>query len=484
MTEEQHMGVEHPGKPFSLIFCVEMWERFGYYGLQALLVVFLSSYLGFSDTKSNILFGAFAALVYAFISVGGYIGDKVLGTKRTMFMGAVVLAIGYGLLGFNPDNMLYIALGFIIAGNMLFKANPSSLVAKLYKSNDPRIDGAFTIYYMAINIGSFISMLLCPIIKEHWGWSAAFWVCCAGLVIACLNYIIFQSILKDVGSEPDFKKFPVIKFIYVIIITLVVAFVSAWLLEHLLMAYLLLGVAFVVVIILLIKILMQCETSKERTNLLICIILIAQAIIFFILYQQMPTSLNFFAMRNVEHYVFGIPLQGESFQTLNPFWILIASPLLAWFYTKMGKKGKDFCLPTKFAFGMFLCSLGFLTIPFAVSFFAGANSKINGNWLVIVYGFQSIGELLISGLGLAMVTKLVPKKIVGFMMGVWFMSSAIAMALGGLVATLASVPKDSVGDPSISLGIYSDLFLKLGITAMIISIIMFLFVPKLKKYIT
>jgi len=232
----------------------------------------------------------------------------------------------------------------------------------------------------------------------------------------------------------------------------------------------------------LIKFIVKANNSKERGNYTVCFVLIIEAIVFFVLYQQMPTSLNLFAIRNTDHYVLGIFLPGPSFQALNPFWIIIGSPILAFIYNLLGRKEKDFSMPGKFAFGMLLCSLGFLTIPFALKFFVPNENIISGNWLLVVYGFQSIGELFISGLGLAMVTKLVPQKVVGFMMGAWFMSSAVAMYLGGMVASLAAVPKGDITNPALSLPIYSNLFLKLGVATFVIFIIMLIFVPKLKRY--
>ena len=481
MSNFEHQGVEKPMKPFSLIFSIELWERFGYYGMQALLVVYLIRELNFSDTMANSLFGAFSALCYAFISIGGVIGDKVLGTKRTMFIGAIVLAIGYGLLGLDAGEHLYLGLAAIITGNMLFKANPSSLVSKLYKPGDHRIDSAFTIYYMSINIGSFVSMLLCPIAKDYWGWNMAFMICCIGLIIAIVNYMFCSRLLAEVGSDPDFAPLNFKKFIYVIGFTIILTFICAWLLKHLTITNWLLAIAIIVVAILCGKILFSLETKQDKMKFVVCIILILEAIVFFVLYQQMPTSLNLFTIRNTNHTLFGLTIPGESFQSLNPLWILLASPVLAWIYAKLGKQGKDFSLPGKFAFGMLLTSFGFLILPFAGKYFS-SNGLISGNWLIISYGFQSLGELFVSGLGLAMVTKLVPQRMMGFMMGAWFMSTAVAMALGGVVASFASVPHN-ITEPILSMPIYSQLFIKLGISTFIISIIMFVFVPKLKKYI-
>ncbi|OEU70722.1 MAG: peptide ABC transporter permease [Desulfovibrio sp. S3730MH75] len=481
MSESSSGPFQHP-KPFYLLFSVEMWERFGYYGMQALLVLFMVKKLGFTDELADTTFSAFAALVYAFMCLGGYIGDKILGNRRTMFLGAIVLAIGYGLLGIDCERFLYPALGIIIAGNGLFKANPSALVSKLYDKGDPRVDGAFTLYYMAINVGSFAAMSLCPFIQEIYGWNAGFFVCFIGMGIAVVNYIIFRRILDPIGSEADFKPLHFRNCGITILGTICVAAASALLLKHLTIAHELLYTAVVVVAGLYIREIYRAE-PHERSNLIICLILMAEAVVFFALYQQMPTSLNLFAARNVHLSIFGIPVQAATFQALNPFWIMILSPILAVVYTKLDRSGKDFSLPGKFALGMIMCCASFLTLALVAKYRADATGYVNGNWLVLSYCFQSIGELLVSGLGLAMVARLTPERSMGFMMGAWFMFQSVAMVLGGFIATMASVPEGGVHATK-SLIIYGDLFMRIGLATGAIALVMTLFVPILKKHIS
>lgn len=477
-----HKGVNNPSKPFTLIFFIEMWERFGYYGMVALLVVFMINKLGFSDNLALNTYGAFSALVYAFLSVGGYLGDRVLGTKRTMVLGAIVLCLGYLSLSYNPSKTIYIGLALIIVGNMMFKANPSSLVSKLYKTGDPRLDSAFTMYYMSINVGSFISMTLCPIVNEKWGYAPAFFICAIGLILAIVGYLSFRKYLAQIGSEPDFKPLSFSKTAVIIIGMVIMVFICAFLLKHLRITSIILILAMIATFSIVIVFIIIAKTSQERMGYFVCLVLIIEAIVFYILYQQMQTSLNLFTIRNTDCKMLGMTVPGIMFQNLNPFWIIIGSPVFAFLYNALGKKEKDFSIPGKFAFGMLLCSLGFLVLPFAVKFYAHSNYVISGNWIILTYFFQSTGELLVSALGLSMVTKLVPQKNVGFMMGAWFMATAVAMALGGFVASLASISKDAIGQANISLPIYSNLFLNIGLVSLGISVVMFIFVPKLKQY--
>ncbi len=479
--EQHNMYAQKPLKPFTLVFFVELWERYGWYGMQALLVYFMIKEMNFSDALAENTYSAFAALAYAFLSVGGYIGDKILGSKRTILLGALVLALGYLILGFNSQEYLFYGLGTIVAGNALFKSNPSSLISKLYAPDDHRIDGAFTMYYMAINTGSFAASLSSPLIAKYWGWNAAFFVSFCGLLVAMFSYMLFHKVLSKSGSEPDFKPLNILGLFKVLVFTVVLALVSAALLEHLFIAHLLLYAAIIVVILFFIKIIIKV-TPEERPKLVVCVILICEAVVFFILYQQRATSLNLFVIRNTRYFIFGIPLNPLSFQSFNPFWIIVSSPIIALIFTKLAKKKKDMSLPSKFAFGMFLCAGGFLLLKVA-QFFADKQGLVAGEWVFFGVGLMSIGEILISGIGLAMVARLVPQRMMGFMMGAWFMATAIAMVLGGFVATFASIP-EGITNPVQTLHIYTDLFFKLGIATLIVSIIMAIFAPKLKKYIS
>ncbi len=216
--------------------------------------------------------------------------------------------------------------------------------------------------------------------------------------------------------------------------------------------------------------------GAARRKMIVAFILMVQAIVFFVLYSQMPTSLNFFAIRNVEHAILGIDFQPEQFQALNPFWIMIGSPILAAIYNKMGDR---LPMPHKFAIGMVLCSLAFLVLPLGAKFATDAGI-VSVNWLILSYALQSIGELMISGLGLAMVAQLVPQRLMGFIMGSWFLTTAGAAIIAGKVANLMAVP-ENVTDPLQSLAVYGHVFLQIGIATAVIAVLMFAIAPKLNR---
>ncbi|YCI27465.1 dipeptide/tripeptide permease DtpA [Erwinia sp. PK3-005] len=464
-------------KAFYLIFSIELWERFGYYGLQAIMAVYLVKQLGMSESDSITLFSSFSALVYGLTAIGGWLGDKVLGTKRVIVLGALVLAVGYSLVAWSGHDvsMVYIGMATIAMGSGLFKANPASLLSTCYDKDDPRIDGAFTMFYMSINVGSLVSMMLTPWLAARYGWSVAFALSVVGLAITVVNFLLCQKMVRNYGSKPDFAPLNMGKLLATLVGVVVLISVATWLLHHQFIARIVLGVIALGIILVFAKEAFALQGAARR-RMIVAFLLMIEAIVFFVLYMQMPTSLNFFAIRNVEHSILGITFEPEQYQALNPFWIMVASPILAAVYNKMGDR---LPMPHKFAIGMVLCSGAFLVLPLGASF-ANQMGIVSVNWLILSYALQSIGELMISGLGLAMVAQLVPQRLMGFIMGSWFLTTAGAAMIAGKVANLMAVP-EGINDPLQSLQIYSDVFQKIGIATAVIAVLMLLTAPILNR---
>nr|WP_281434526.1 dipeptide/tripeptide permease DtpA [Erwinia phyllosphaerae] len=464
-------------RSFYLIFSIELWERFGYYGLQGIMAVYLVKMLGMSEEQSITLFASFSALVYGLIAVGGWLGDKVLGTKRVIVLGTLVLALGYALVAWSGHDvsLVYIGMATIAVGNGLFKANPSSLLSTCYAKDDPRLDGAFTMYYMAINIGSFFSMLATPWLAAHYGWNVAFSLSFVGMLITLVNFMLCRKWVKDHGSKPDFQPLHLGKLLATLAGVAVLVVVATWMLHHQDIARLVLAAVAVGIVLLFAKETFALQGAARR-KMIVAFLLMVEAIVFFVLYMQMPTSLNFFAIRNVEHSILGLAFQPEQYQALNPFWIMIFSPLLAAIYNKMGDR---LPMPHKFAVGMVLCSVAFLVLPLGAKF-ANELGIVSVSWLILSYALQSVGELMISGLGLAMVAQLVPQRLMGFIMGSWFLTTAGAAMVAGKVANMMAVP-ENITDPLQSLHVYGDVFLQIGVVTGVIAVLMMLTAPKLNR---
>ncbi|MBA2657517.1 MAG: MFS transporter [Tatlockia sp.] len=468
-------------RAFYTIFLLEIWERFGFYTMQGVLILFFIRYLNFSDRESYYIFGAFSALVYSMVALGGYLGDKILGTKRTIVLGLITLALGYLSLSFAGKAQIYQALGLICVGNGLFKANPSSLLAKCYQKNDPRLHGGFTLYYMAINLGSIVALLVGPEVANHFGYSYAFFLSFIGLSLGLVNYYLQRKNLANIYTEADRRV------VYLKIWTLVIGgiitltLISAYLLQHFFLARNLFWPIFILVTGIYCNY-MRKETKASRIRMIVAYILMLQAVLFFTLYQQMPTSLNLFAVNNVEPKLFGIRIDPQSFQSLNPIWIIIMSPILAMLYHKANQRGRAIHLPYKFAAGMLCCAFGFCILFFA-RYAHNGEGLVKSWWLILSYLFQSTGELLVSALGVAMVAELVPRKIAGFVMGLWFLITAMAGFLGASVASLTALPNNLQAGVE-SLFIYTKAFASIGLVTLVIGIIMLLFAPKLTRYIS
>jgi POT family proton-dependent oligopeptide transporter len=480
-------------RSFTTIFLIEMWERFGFYGMQALIVYYMVQALDFPDERATLVWGACAALIYVAPAIGGWIGDKILGTRRTMLLGAAVLTIGYTLMVVPGQStwFLFCALGVIVVGNGLFKANAGNLVRKIYEGDDSRIDSAFTIYYMAVNLGAMISQLLTPWLKDYvnetygggLGWHVAFAVCAIGLVLGLINYWLMRRYMDHIGSEPDEQPMNWGKLGAVLAGSVVAVFASAYILEHQGIARAFVYLAGVVVIGIF-GYLISTGKRNERAGLVAALVLTVQTVFYFIFYQQMSTSLALFALRNVDpsFIVFGVHLWDWSpaqFQAFNPIWVFILSPILALAYTRAGDAGKDISIAAKFALGFVLVAAGFF-IYGASSFLADERGMVSSWLMVWGYGAISLGELLVSGLGLAMVARYVPARMGGFMMGAYFVAAGVSQYLGGLVATYASVPRN-ITDPLESLPIYTSLFNKLGIAALICTAIAIAVLPLMNR---
>ena len=463
-------------KQFWVIWGIELWERFGYYATQAILALYFVSQLGFSQELSIYTFGSFSAFVYGFIWIGGYVGDKYLGAKRTVALGAIILFISYLALAMSNKTTIFYALGGIIVGNALFKANPSSLISKLYEKGDPALDGAMTLYYMAINLGSFVSMLIAPVAAQIFGWETAFWISSFGLLLGLFNYFIFYKVLRSISTEAGSKPMIIGRLITLIIASIVAIIAFGKLLPHTKICYTIVYIVVAGGFLYFLKTALNLKGS-DRVRMLIAFLLILEGIVFFVLYNQMPTSLTFFAVHNINNNIFGWTIPAASYQVLNPLVIIIASPFLALIYKKF--PGTHV---TKFCFGMTLCGLAFL-ILYIPRFTSAETGLASPWWMVFTYFLQSTGELLVSGLGVAMVAELCPRSMSGFVMGIWFLTSMLAGPLGAFVGNMTS-PADGIVLTTLeSLNIYTSVFAKIGVATLIIASIMWLSRPLLNKYI-
>lgn len=472
------MFAEQP-RPFFMIFMLEIWERFGYYTVQGILALFFIRQLGLSEHQAFYTFGAFSALVYGMVAIGGYLGDKVLGTKRTIFIGLVALTIGYGLLTFSNEQTVFYALGLICVANGLFKANPPNLLAKCYKENDHRLHGGFTLYYMSINLGSTFSLLVGPNIAAKYGYSYAFSLSFIGLALGIVNYIYQYHVVAEINNPADQRRISIFSWGLIAVGVVAASLGSAYLLQHVELAKTLAWSLTAIIVAVFFYYSFQ-EKGVVRVRMFIAFVLMVEAIVFFTLYMQMPTSMNLFAVANVRSSFFGLQFDAQSYQALNPLWIIILSPVLAHLYRSIQKRKINFTIPYKFAIGMIACGVAFIAL-YSSRYFHDGQGIVSPFWLIASYFFQCVGELLVSALGMAMVAELVPIHIAGFVMGVWYLTSTVAGFTGAAVASMAAIP-EGVAHGIPSLMIYTSVFAKIGLVTISLGVIMYALSPILNRY--
>ncbi len=472
---------KHP-KSFYMLFFLEFWERFGFYVMNTIIIYYyFVKHLGFTQVHAFNIFGAFTGFLWGFMVFGGILGDKYFGTKRTMIFGALVLLVGYFYLSVADRYTVYLALGLIAAGEGLFKANPASLLSKCYEDNDPRLHTAYTYYYMAINIGALIASFLAPVLAEYLSWRIAFIVSGVGMICALSNFIFYKKAIKHIGSEPDLKPFKYSKLIVMIIITVILTILASYLLRHLDATYIFFYTIAVLALVFYFIFLFRLDISLEKKRMLVAFVLLMEGTWFNVLYQQMYTSVNFFAINNVFPSFLGIDMSQVSFQGFDSIIIIVFSPLLAMWFNHGARKGKVLKITTKFSIGFFLCSIAFFVLWIS-TYCADSSGRISSLWILLFYLFQSTGEILIAALGLAMVAELVPKKFTGFVYGIYFLLIAIGSMVGSWVADLsASSVKNATSLQT--LPIYNRFFLYIGIVSLSVALLIAIIKPFLDRYI-
>ncbi|MEK6731829.1 MAG: oligopeptide:H+ symporter [Pseudomonadota bacterium] len=473
----KHAHLKQP-PVFYLAFVTSMCERFGFYVLSYLLVLFAKNVFNLSDTDAFKLFAVFTSLAYITPVLGGYLADNVMGIRRAIITGLIVEAIGLAFLAFHSTYMFMLGLACVVIGVGFFKTGPTNLLARSYKTKDPRIDSGFTLFYMGINIGSGIAAFSAGIIQHYYGWHIAFATAAVIVFVGLLCYFILRQSAEDIDSTPG-KNNLSFKIIFQISTgILITGAIFTMLIQHSTIAYAFFALA---TLSLLVYFLYEIARSnrQDKLKIIACILLIIMGMMFFILYFQMYTSMNLFVERCIEHRFFGVHIPTSTFLSLNGVWILILSPLLAALYNHLGSKGTDLPVTTKFPMGLLIISLCFFVLAYSVSY-ANQEGLISPSWVVLSIGLYSLGELLISALGVAMVTHISPKHLYGVMMGAWYLSTALAASLASQLANLSSIPAD-MHDQLQILHIYQRTFVEIGLIGAVATAIAFIASPYIKK---
>ncbi|AKH36918.1 MULTISPECIES: peptide MFS transporter [Nitrosomonas] len=455
--------VKHP-KGLYLLFFTEMWERFSYYGMRAIFTLFMIKALFFDKALASEIYGNYTGLVYLTPLVGGYVADRYWGNRRTILVGGVLMGMGHFCMFLSASNysniafaqpMLFLGLGLLILGNGFFKPNISTMVGQLYQAGDKRIDAAFTIFYMGINLGAFFAPLVCGGFGDtgnpadfKWGFLAA----CIGMIISILSFELLKNKLiitptgEGIGLVPKNKvlaeneaKVPKIPLSQSV--SWAMASIGLFIVFYSLMELDVIGSAiFSLTIIGPAAIIAdKTLTSIEKQRIGVIYILAFFVIFFWAAFEQAGASLTFFAEEQTDRNLFGAEIPASFFQSINAVFIIILAPVFAFIWTFLGQRNLEPSSPTKQAFGLLFLSIGYLVIACGVQGVDPA-IKVSFMWLTSLYLLHTIGELCLSPIGLAMVVKLAPEKFAALLMGVWFLSTAAANKFAGTLSSLYPDP--------------------------------------------
>jgi POT family proton-dependent oligopeptide transporter len=476
-------------KQLYLLFFTEMWERFTFYGNRALLILFMVNYLHFDDAKGNIIYGVYQSLIYAMPVLGGMLADKLLGQQRSIIWGGILLAIGSLVMAIPVKESFFIGMGILIVGNGYFKPNISTIVGSLYKDNDPRKDAGFSLFYMGINAGSLLGGLLCGWIGQQYNWHAGFGLAGLFMILGLVVFIRNKHILGPIGLEPSLEqlKAPSIvgiskeKLTYVLSILSVPVFILI-LNYYTIYSYIINPFG---IIALIYVVYISVKLGKEAFfKILVALVLIIFSSLFWAFYEQGGGSLNLFAERNVDMQFFGLQLSSAAVNnSINGAMIVALTPIFVWLWIWLAKRKTEPSAAVKFSLGLMQLGLGFYI------FVIGANFAVDGKVSLLIftlgYLFMSTGELCLSPIGLSAITTLSPPKMVGLMMGMWFLASSYGQYLAGLIGALMAIPDASVTgkvmDAAASLQVYTGVFSKIAWVSFGCGIVLLLMAPWLRK---
>ena len=424
-----------------MLFFTEMWERFSYYGMRALLVLYLVNALDYERADALALYGTYTGLVYLTPIFGGYLADRYLGYRKAILIGGIVMALGHFAMAFPP--LLHLALGLLIIGNGFFKPNISTLLGTLYREHDPRRDGGFTIFYIGINLGALLSPLIAGTLGEKIGWHWGFASAGVGMLFAVTQFALGQHKLGGAGLPAGQDRLIARDWLHVLAVSaamvpLVYATLGAW--DAIAPVWnntagaikiAIPGAAFIAFLAW-----QKSSCSREEWQRVFAIVIMGVFVIFFWMgFEQAGGTMNLFADKLTDRAIFGWEMPASYFQGVNPLMIVLLGPLFSILWTRWDRSRFALSAPAKMALGMIILGAGFVVLAIAQGR-ADAVGKVGPQWLVCVYLLHTVGELCLSPIGLSMVTKLAPARLAAVMMGIWFAASAIANYLAGALEGL------------------------------------------------
>ncbi|MGZ5193227.1 MAG: peptide MFS transporter [Kaistella sp.] len=493
LEQIQDFKGKYPKQIWSLFFS-EMWERFCFYGMRGMLVFFMISQLKFDDEQANLQYGATQAFVYAFTFVGGLFADKILGFRKSLFWGGLLMIVGSLILATNPHDFFFLGIAFTVVGTGFFKPNISTMVGKLYKSGDSRTDAGFSLFYAGINLGALLGGYLCiaigkgemlsDLIPEDKRWNVAFGLAAIVMVISLINFVFTQRSLGPIGLMPEKKLadgtiVPMEKWkvygvyaLTLLFVPLIMTMVSVpqytdyfmWTVGPLTLIYLFYE--------------MSKVNVAERKKLWAALVFIMFSIIFWGIYEQSGGSLSIFAANNLNKDLLGLDPNGVN-NSGGAFFIIFLAPVLGLFWIWLSKRKLEPNTLIKFGLGFIFLGLGYYVL-FATRFFADLQGITSLNIFTIALLVITFGELCLSPIGLSIMTKLSTEKLQGMMMGMWFLASAYGQYVAGIIGANMATAKEGSTNMDALLA-YTEGYKQLGIYAVIAGLVLIIISPFVKK---
>jgi|TARA_B100000131_G_scaffold172095_1_gene166306 POT family proton-dependent oligopeptide transporter len=478
---------QHPKGLYTLFF-TEMWERMSYYGMRGILVLFMTASileggLQFDNVSASAIYGIYSACVYLVALLGGWLADRHIGQQKAILYGGMVIMLGHFLLAFTNLQTFYLGLIFVVLGTGLLKPNISAIVGGLYENDINKKESGFTIFYMAINIGSVLGFFICGYLGENIGWHYGFGAAGIGMAFGLIQFILTKKNLGSIGLEPSIelnnetkkKELRIFNsFILIFILIILLGLFGYVSFDPIPIANILTVVILLIAIMYFLYLFSFGNLSEEeRKKIILIIVLFFGAAFFWSGFDQAGSSFNIFAKEYTDRIILGWEYPASWLQVLNPVLVVILSPFMAYMWLFLGKRMLDPSLPFKFGLGLIFMAIGFLFIATGATV-AMQEGMAGAKWLLLTYLFHTIGELTLSPIGLAAISNLSPKRFVGQMMGIWFLASSLGAIIAGLLSGQATYS-----------GISSmpDLFNKIAIISSIIGLVLILISKPLNNWV-
>lgn len=492
MNQTASARTGHP-KGLYLLFFTEMWERFSYYGMRAIFVLYMTKMLLMPDDTASNIYGSYTGLVYLTPLLGGYLSDRFLGNRKSIEIGGALMALGQFLMFFSASasgtmaiTLMWAGLTALIIGNGFFKPNISTMVGQLYPAGDRRVDSAFTIFYMGINLGAFFSPLVCGTLAEKIDFKWGFLAAGVGMVIGLLLFMAMKNkylntedgkpigkSIKPLDSKNIFYLIGSIGLIF-FLLNFKTIFNNNWDV----IGWVIYGSMIAIPAIILSD---KTITPVERSRILVIFILAFFVIFFWGAFEQAGASLTIFADRQTDRHIFGWEMPASYFQSVNPLAIIALAPVFSALWLNLGNKNAEPSTPKKMALGLVLVAVGYLLIAYAVKG-VDASTKVSMFWLFGLYIVHTMGELCLSPIGLSMVAKLSPIRFSSLLMGTWFLANAAANKFAGTLSELIpSEAKPSTSFVGIQITNLYEFFLVFIVMCGLAAAILFIISNKLQK---